>query len=357
MSPEALSRRNAALRLAFAITVGLLVETARGAALPTLGPIIALQLLAGLPRPPGAKVMAMLTISITVASALAYAVAALTVDDPLLYLIGVGLLYLWGFTLAFTPRLAPVGAMVITMTVVITGIATASTGLAFGVMISLVQSVVIGLFIVLLAHAVLPSPVVAAKAAGGGDMTDARIAHLAPTLRAVVATLVILPAHVYLFSLGTGSILVLMTTATMLRQPGLSASARYSISFAAGNLVGAAVAAVAMLLVATQQSGAVMITVTLACSLVLAWLSALGPLWRGMMVPGMVAFVVLYGLVYSPYVDATDVSVTQRALMVVAGALYALGAVSVLSPLVARYLRRRLPADRDGGAAGSPAGP
>ncbi|MEL7348527.1 MAG: hypothetical protein AAFN17_12275, partial [Pseudomonadota bacterium] len=140
-------------------------------------------------------------------------------------------------------------------------------------------------------------------------------------------------------------------------QPGLSASARYSISFAAGNLVGAAVAAVAMLLVATQQSGAVMITVTLACSLVLAWLSALGPLWRGMMVPGMVAFVVLYGLVYSPYVDATDVSVTQRALMVVAGALYALGAVSVLSPLVARYLRRRLPADRDGGAAGSPAGP
>ncbi|MEM6677929.1 MAG: DUF2955 domain-containing protein [Pseudomonadota bacterium] len=344
LDAEATARRNAALRLAFGIVVGLLIETVRGAALPTLAPIIAVQLLAAIPRPPGMKLIAMLLVVSAAASALAYSVGVLTEDDPLSYAIGVGLLYLWGFTLAFTPKLAPVGVMVITMTVVITGISASSTGAALEIMISLIQSVVLGFLIVMLAHAVLPPRVVpapAGKGAGKEAGSDQRLDALPATFRALVATIVILPAHLYLFAHGTGSILVLMTVATMLRQPGIDASARYVASFAAGNLVGAAVAALAMLLVSTQQSGAVMVAVTLVAALFLATLSAQGPLWRAAMIPGMVAFVVLYGLIYSPYVDTKEVSVTARAGMIVTGALYALGAVSVLAPLVVRSLRRR----------------
>ncbi|MEO0761755.1 MAG: DUF2955 domain-containing protein [Pseudomonadota bacterium] len=333
MSPEELARRNAALRLAFGIVIGLLIETARGAILPTLGAIIALQLLATLPRPPGAKLMVMLTVVSAGASAAAYLVAILTVGNPIFYTIGVGLLYFWGFFLAFSPKLAPVGVMVITMTVVITGLANTSTGLALGIMVSLLQSVVVGFVVVILAHAVLPSPVAeGAKPAAGPQ--DRRLEQLSPLTRAGVATAVILPAHLYLFAQGAGSILVLMTTATMLRQPGLDASARYSIAFALGNLMGAGVAAMAMLLVALQDSGAMMLSATAAGALLLATLSAQGPRWRAVTIPGMVAFVVLYGTVFSPVFGASEVSVTQRAAMVVTGALYTLGAVSVLAPLV-----------------------
>ncbi|MEM6422306.1 MAG: DUF2955 domain-containing protein, partial [Pseudomonadota bacterium] len=340
---EALARRNAALRLAFGIIVGLLIETARGALLPTLAPLIALQLLAALPRPPGRKVMVVLCGATVVASLLAYFIAVLTVDEPMLYLIGVGLLYLWGFALAFRPRLAPVGVMILTMSVVVTGIATASTGAALGIVVSLMQSVVVGLIIVYLAHAALPSRVSPAPQAPdtpAADPSRMRLETLPLAIRAIVATAVMLPAHLFLFAQGTGSILVLMTTATMLRQPGLEASARYSLSYAIGNLIGAAAAAVAMLAVAAQGGGAVIVGVTAAGALLLAWMSAQGPLWRAIMLPGMVAFVVLYGMMFSPLIDNSDVSVLKRSLMVVAGAVYALGAVSVLSPIVGRQLRK-----------------
>ncbi|MEM9096507.1 MAG: DUF2955 domain-containing protein [Pseudomonadota bacterium] len=337
LDPVTLSRRNAALRLAFGVTVGLLIETTRGAALPTLAPIIAIQLLAAIPRPPGPKLVLILGAVAAAASGLAYFVAIMTVSDPMLYVIGVGLLYLWGFAFAFHPKLAPIGAMVITMTVVITGIAASSTGAALGIMISLVVSVVIGILIVLLAHAALPSPVVEPRPQAAENAQQFETLPIG--LRALVATAVILPAHIYLFSQGAGSILILMTTATMLRQPGLDASARYSVSFAIGNLVGAAVAAFGMLIVTLHNDGGVMVAVTAASSLVLAWFAAHGPLWRAVMVPGMVAFVVLYGMIFSPYVDTKEVSVTARAIMVVLGAIYALGAVSVLAPLVGRILR------------------
>lgn len=333
------SRRNAALRLAFAITVGLTFESARGAVLPTLAPIIALQLLAGFPKPPGLKLLVMLVAVTGGASAAAYAVSLLTVDSPLGYAIGVGLLYLFGFALAFLPRTAPVGVMVVTMTVVVTGLATASTVLALGIMVSLVQSVLIGFVLVLASHAVLPSMHRPTHRDAEAGTANNRIDRLPPALRALLATTVLLPAHLYLFAHGIGSILVLMTIATMLRQPGLDASTRYSLSFAAGNFIGAAVAAGAMLLVTTHGSSAVMVSVTAAASLLLAWMSALGPVWRAVMIPGMVAFVVLYGLVFSPYVAGTDVSITGRAAMVVTGALYAVAAVSLLVPLIPRVRR------------------
>lgn len=337
MSPEERSRRNAALRLAFAVTVGLIVELLRGAALPILAPLIAVQLVAAIPRPPGLKLVVMLAGVTAVSSGVAYLVAILTVGQPFLYALGVGLLYLWGFTLTFMPRLGPVGVMSVTMTIVVTGLATASSDVALGIMVSLTKSIVIGFFIVLLAHALLPSKVV--DAPGGAAPPDKALESLPASARAMIATLVILPAHLYLFAHGTGSMLVLMTVATMLRQPGLNASTRYSIAFASGNLVGAAVAAVAMLLVSVQPSFTVMVSSTAACALFLAWMSARGPMWRAVMIPGIAAFVLLYGIVYSPYVASTEVSVLQRSTMVVTGAVYALAAVSVLIPLVP-FIRR-----------------
>lgn len=340
MSPE-VSRRNAALRLAFAVTAGLLIETARGAVLPVLAPVIALQLLAAVPGPPGPRMIALMVLVSAGAAALAYAVAVLTVDEPLLYAIGVGLLYLWGHALTFRPGTTAAGVMVVIMTIVVTGVATASTVAALGLMLSLVQSVALGFAVVLLAHAALPS---APPAEGTGPAPEGSVARLPPGLRALAATLVILPAHLVLFAGDLGPMLVLMTIATMLRQPGIAASVRYAVSFAAGNLLGTLTAALAMLAVAVQGSAGMMVAATAAAALALAALSARGAMWRAVTVPGMVAFTVIFGMVYSPYLATTEVPLLGRAAMVVAGALYAAGAVSVLAPLLPRLAALARPA-------------
>ena len=54
-------------------------------------------------------------------------------------------------------------------------------------------------------------------------------------VRALLGTIVILPAHIYLNSDGIASMVVLLTVATMLRQPGIAHSTHYCLAFIAGN--------------------------------------------------------------------------------------------------------------------------
>src|SRR5689334_19218921 len=90
-------RRNHGLRLAFAVALGLVFEILRGALVPPLAAVIALQLLA-LPGPrPTAKMVLGFFVVIAATSLFAYGVSAVTANRMLPYAVGVGLIYLWGF--------------------------------------------------------------------------------------------------------------------------------------------------------------------------------------------------------------------------------------------------------------------
>lgn len=331
--------RSWVLRLAFAATAGLVLETLRGAPLPPLAPALALQILAATQNPPGKKMIVMLFLIAAGTSGLAYLVAIMTVEHFLLYAIGVGLLYLWGFFLAFRKGTGLVGVLSITMTVVVTSLANTSTGAASGVILSLLLAVLIGFAMVILAYALFPSPPAGTRRAEQ-IQADAGVASTLPiSLRAFLATVVILPAHLYLNFDGVAAMVVLLTMATMLRQPGLAQSTRYCLAFVAGNALGGALAALVVFLLKFHGQVPSLITLTAAAALFLSWLVTYDRKLAPVVLPGFVAFSVLLGLALSPLPFADDVDVVNRVLLIVGGALYCVGFVSLLVPFLSFFAR------------------
>ena len=272
MSPDhalATMVRNRGLRLAFAVTLGLAFEVSRGAVLPMLAPVIALQLLAGTMRPPKMSMLIMLLAISAGASALAYFVSLISVNLPGSYGLGVGLLYLWGFALAFTPKTAPIGVMIVTMCVVVTSLSGVSTGLALGIVVELVLSVGLGAILVYVAYACFPTPTEANTVAAAPKPATTPL--MPATTRAAVATAIILPLHMYLNADGLAALPILLTTATMLRQPGIAESRRYCLGYAIGNGLGGAAAGVSVFVMLTHGNLLVLTATTAAVSMFFAW--------------------------------------------------------------------------------------
>lgn len=330
------SSRNYGLRLALAVTLGLTLEIEREALLPPLSPVIALQLLALPGPPPPARLIVGLLILVAVTTTLAYAIATLTTWNPALYTLGVGLIYLWGFALAVRPKTAPLGTLLLTMGIVVTALAAASTGLAAFVILELMMSVVVGLGLVFLAHAVFPHRAPSGARPAPGAPTGSPLPAAA---HALLATVIILPLHLLLTADGIAALVVLLTVATMLRQPGLAQSAQFGFTFAAGNLLGGILAALAVAMVALHEAAAVLATVVAAGALIMAsWLVS-RPERARVLLPGFIAFTLLIGLAFSPLAPDSEVAYLQRVAQITTAALYALGGLSILLPAALWMLR------------------
>jgi Protein of unknown function (DUF2955)/Fusaric acid resistance protein-like len=341
MSREAASsiRRHHGLRIAAAVAVGLVFEILRGAMLPPLAPVIALQLLA-MPGPaPAGKRVAGLLVVVVAASLSAYAVAGLTAGAAVPYAVGVGLIYLWGFALACGPKTAAAGAMFLTIGIVVSALSAASTDVTLLLLRELLLSVCIGIVLVYLAHASFPYR---SSAAGGAKpAAPVPIGRLPPGLRAILATVIMLPLHFYLTTDGLAAFVVLLTVATMLRQPRLEQVTRYGIGFAAGNLMGGMLAALAVFLVSLHDDVLVLVAVAAASVLFMAWQLERRPALAPVLLPGFVAFTLLFGLAFSPLQPSAEVAWLTRVAQIVAAALYALCAISLLVPLAERLTARR----------------
>lgn len=326
--------RNRGLRLAFAVTFGLAFEYMRGAALPMLAPVIALQLLAATMRPPPPAMLVMLLAISAGASALAYFVSLISVNLPGSYGLGVGLLYLWGFGLAFTPKAAPIGVMIVTMCVVVSSLSGVSTGLALGIVVELVFSVGLGALIVYLAHACFPTPPDANIAAARPK--PAPTPQMPASVRATVATAIILPLHLYLNADGLAALPILLTTATMLRQPGIAESQRYCLGYAIGNAVGGVAAGLSVFVMLTHGNFLTLVATTAAVSMYFAWKVVHAERWAPILLPGFVAYVVLFGLSLSPITPPGPPEVAERVLQILIAAVYSFCAASIAYPLFVR---------------------
>jgi hypothetical protein len=325
-----LERRNHGLRLAFAVALGLVFEILRGALVPPLAAVIALQLLA-LPGPrPTAKMVVGFFMVVTGASLFAYGVSALTTDYVLLYAVGVGLTYLWGFSLAAQPKTAAVGTMMLTMGIVVTSMAAVSTDLAGFLVAEVLISVAFGIALVFLAHAVFPQ-----RAATASNAVEAG-PIVGVDARAMVATLIILPLHLALTAEGFAAIVVLLTVATMLRQVRIERAAGYAASFAAGNLLGGLLASAAVMVVSLHDTIPVLAAVVAASALLIAWRIERVPALAHVLLPGFVAFAVLFGLAFTPASLSADVELLKRLVQIVAASLYALCAISLALPIMRR---------------------
>lgn len=343
MSPEARAdrdRRNHALRIAFVITLGIGTEWLRGSALPFLGPLIAVQLLARPGPPPGLKLLIVMLGVMGGAGLVAWMVSTLTASNMLLYALGVGVLYLWSFTLCFTPKTAMLGPLFVTMTVMATTLTAASSAASYWMLGELLGGVTMGFVLVYLAHVVLPHR---GAAAGPAAQADGDATHLPPVYRAAVATVIMLPMHLYLTADGVAAMVVLMTIATMVRQADLDRLTKYGLTFACGNALGGVLAAVAAGILLLHTTLPVLLSLTAAASLILATTFVRSPAMGYAMLPALVCFCVLFGLAISPLTSGEDVAYVQRVAQILMAVLYTLAVVSLIVPWVTPRLRRLSP--------------
>lgn len=333
--PAAGAGADRALRLALAVAAGLTLEIARGAPLPPVAPVIALQLLALPGGPPRAGVVVGLVAVIGLSALAGWAVAAATAGRDGLYALGMALVYLWAFWLALGPRTAAAGALALTVSITVTLLGAGSTGLAAAVVGEVMVSVLVGLGLVYLAHALIPLRAGAAapagpRAAAGAAPPLPRGAH------AAAATAVMLPLHLWFAAEGALAFVVLLTVATMLCQPDLARSARHGRAFLAGNLVGGLLAALAVAPVALQPGPAMLVAAGSAGAAAMAFLLAQMPGRAPVLLPGFVAYTLLFGLAFSGVAPTGAVALWQRLGLIAAAAAYAIGAIALVAPIVAR---------------------
>jgi hypothetical protein len=322
MSPEDRAVLNRGLRFAFVATAGLTVEGLRGDHLPFLSPLIALTVVAAIPGPPPMKLVAVLGGVAAAATTAAWLVSAVALSIPGVYALGVGLIYLWCFAMVFTPKLALIGDLALTMSIVVSSLSAASTGLAAGLALQIVLSLLIAFGLVFLAHAIFPQPPLPTVA----QPTAFPHGGFSTKCRAALAVAVLLPLHLAITAKGVPSIILLMTTATMLRQPGLAQSLNWSVVAIIGNALGGIAATAAATVTGLHDAPALAVALVALLTLSLATQTAKGPQHAAIFTSGMVTFVLLYGMSLSPVIAGDGVGATQRVLRVAVAAAYAVGA-------------------------------
>ncbi len=336
MSPEQLSpeqRRALAYRLAFAVTIGLSVEILRGAFLPPLSAVIAIQILAAAPAAPGRMAAILAIVTASAASAAAFGISLLSSNAPLLKALFLSLMYLWAFVVCFLPRLAVLGVMALTMLIVVSSVTNASDAAALLVISEIVTSVVQGFLLVYVSHALFPHR---GKIPASKPPDEAT--HLPPLMRAVFATAVILPAHLFLNADGVASMVVLLTMAAMLRATSLDRSTRYAFGFASGNAIGATIAALSVFVLTQQREAALLLLLILAAAGFFAARIARGDGPSQIFIPGFIAYCMLFGLVYSTAPLGDSVAILGRVAQILAAAIYVVAMASLLLPIGRRIV-------------------
>lgn len=326
-----------ALRLALAATLAFGFAEYRGWEFSFLAPMIAVQLLATLPS--GIKLGQALAIPLILAGAslAALVVSTLFAGNPVVLLLFVGLIVFLAFygerrgASAFAMSLIRIAFSAIPLVTTIS----ASTGedLAGFLVLSGFAAVVV----VVIAHAVLPTPDTAPPAAPPPtDPADARVAARI----ALSDTLVLLPLLIAFITGGDiNNIVILIMTLNILRQIDPAQGARLAMGLILGNLIGGAAGVVAHEFVVLTDSFVFFLFAILVASLWFAGKIVRGGPTAPIYVVGFASFILILGLGVSPMPGASAESFIIRVLKIIIASAYTIGALSLVS-----RLRRSTPA-------------
>lgn len=323
--------RRRALRLAFAATFAFGFAEYQGWEFSFLAPMLAVQLLAAMPS--GIKPAQALAVPVLLAggSFAALIVSNLFAGNPPVLLLFVGLIIFLAFygersgASAFAMSLIRIAFCIIPIVAIISP----PTGeeLAWFLVVSGIAAVVV----VLLAHALIPTPDTGpppAQAPSGAF--DARTAMRV----AFSDTLVLLPLLVaFIIGGDINNIAILIITLNILSKVDPVQGARLAMGLVLGNLLGGAVGFVAHEFVVLSGNFVFFLFAVLVASL---WFA--GRIMRGgptapIYLVGLATFILILGMGVSPLPGASAESFTVRVLKIILASAYALGALSLVSRL------------------------
>src|SRR3954454_10819624 len=339
MSPEA-ARHRAALRLAFASTLGVIWGTMVGEPLPGLTAVLAAQVLVGMPRPPGLGQAAALVAVIAATGGVAFAVAAVFADRLLVLTAALGLLFFIGFAMreraAGRPSLP--ATMLLNATAVVPVLTVQADVLGAGVLATLVTAAVRATLVVWLLYALFPAPQEEALGAPVGAVPASGMPAMqrSGVGRILAKIAIVLPAQFFYLAEPTAlAFPALIGLVTFLATEDPRAGRTQLLILLLGNLVGSAAAAGASLILEVGPPLPALTLMALLGSLEFArWMTTAGRRPGGAVaLTGLVTFLMLFGLAASPV--PFEVPVLDRVADIGVLSLYTVGAATLLLPVSA----------------------
>jgi len=320
-----------ALRLALAGTLAFAFAEYQDWEFSFLAPMLAVQFLGALPS--GIRFGQALAIPIILggASFAAVVISIFLGGNPAIMLMVVGLIVYLAFYAERSGAPAFPMALIRITFCIIPVIATISSSTAAQFAWFLFLAGLAATVIVLIAHALLPTPVV-----GGAAPASAKpaIDRAVASRIALSDTLVLLPVLVaFIIGGNINNIVVLIMTLNILREVDPSRGSRVAVALILGNLLGGAIAVLAYEFVVLSDSFLFFLLAVLVPSL---WFS--GRIVRaGASAPiyliGLATFILILGIGISPMPGASSETFTLRLLKVVIASAYAIGALSLVMRL------------------------
>jgi hypothetical protein len=315
------SGRLPALRTAFGVALGFLLAALFRLDLFFLPPLLAVQMLALIRRPPSLVQGAGVFFLIALLSVITLVVSSAFLGDPLVCVALIGLILFFGFLLDSAGKAMP-ATFILMLGSTIPLVVVQSTQAANILTTELIGATAVALLTAWAVFAAFPSDAAASPAPG----------PRAGSPRAALTNLLLLSPVLLLFLFDARlSFVVLIVIVSIIRQRerGMTTQAAFGLLF--GNVMGGILATVAFFFVTIQPGPVFFLLVALLVGLVLAGRGAVAEAKAPVYTVGLASFIILLGVGVSPLPwNASSLFVDRLINVLLAGA-YAVGAVALVS--------------------------
>lgn len=331
-APALANARRKGLRIALAIAVGFTWSVLSGAIIPFLAPLFAAQFLIGNSRPmplPKAVGMAVL---IVVTGAVMQLITLMTGDRPPVLLLLLGLFYFICFLLQANGKGGAAIFLVLVVAVMVPLMVILNPDVGDAILSILIGGVVTGMLLMWLAHALIPDK-------GSADIEAAApSAHPLAMRYAVANTAILLISVLACLTLeGLAAAAVIpITTASLLSQFEVSASARAAFGLVMVNLFGGLAAAIAFWLLQIRPSPVALFLIVLLAGLVFGGRAALSNSSAKIYAGALTIFLIVFGLGVSPLPGSAAESFSTRVNYILVAVAYTIFMVALLWPRTAK---------------------
>lgn len=299
--------RNYGLRLAFALSFGFVAALAVDSILPFLVPLLALQILLNSPKPlPLAQGVGVLAMALVVAHLFVLTIGVLG-ERPAILMLFVGLICFLCFAAQAMVKGGAAVGLILTIMVITLVLGMAQTELGASIVGILLKSMLAGLVLSWIAHALFPDP--------GGPLPGGMRRHPLPNpLSYAAANAVIVVATLALcFSSSTfqTAIVVPLTVISLLSQADATTSGKTIIGLLVVNLFGGIVASIAFVPVTARSELILLFMLLLTIGLVFGGRAANprdGRIYAG----ALMVFTIIFGLGVSPIPTTAPESFATR---------------------------------------------
>jgi hypothetical protein len=307
-----------ALRLAFGAVLGFALAGLTDSAIYFFPPLLAVQFLAALRRPPSLAQGSVLIALTVLLNGAALVVASVFAEWPVVYTLLLGLLLLFGFLLDTAGKTIP-ATLLLTLSATLPLVSAQSVDAAAALAFAFVEAVVMAILIVWIMFALFPAPL--------SQTTAPPLVRPPSPDTALANTLIVLPALILFMASGQMTFVVLLVIIAIIRLRGQIGASRSALGLLFGNFLGGAGATIAFGLMTVQPGLAFFLLLVALFGLIFGARIATArvPIYT----VAFVTFLILLGIGVSPLPTETGEAFTSRLVDVALAGFYAVGASSL----------------------------